>query len=373
MEKSMKKGAVAWLRNAGLSLIAALALPTAAFAGGGEVRFAADGHAETPAWSADGKYLVFEVNSYGENNISMFYSAVTGQVAKDAVQVKLVGGTGGFNASKQILVNATWHPSQPALIFEGSNDSGDTRLYLQSPGGPAPSEFITQAQLKGKLSFPQFSADGMKLAFISSATGDGDIYARDNNTAKISQLTKSDGTEVFPQYSKDGKSLVFTRKMNGGEDVIEVDLGTNAEKDVASGNGDQTRPAYAAGGAIVYFTNERGSANNWDLGVVDAAGKRIIAKDVRLPTRARPAVSPDGLWVAYTSADPTKANKVSLSKIDGTKTVDVPSSFTACGDPAIGFQKNAGATRIILAYTYLPQAGADWRHLGVEDITDKLQ
>lgn len=367
----MKNGAVAWLRNAGLSLIAALALPATATAG--EVRFAGEGHAETPAWSADGKYLVFEVNSYGENNISMFYSQVTGAVAKDGVQVKLVGGTGGFNSSKQILINATWHPSQPILIFEGSNESGDTRLYLQSPGGPAPSEFITQSVLKGKLSFPQFSADGMKLAFSSSATGDGDIYSRDSANGKITQVTKSGGTEVFPQYAKDGKKLVFTRKVNGGEDVIETDMAANAEKDVASGNGDQTRPSYAANGAIVYFTNERGSANNWDLGVVDAGGKRILAKDVRLPTRARPAVSPDGEWVAFTSADPTKANKVSLAKLDGSKVVDIATSFTACGDPAIGVQKGPSGNRVVLAYTYLPQAGADWRHLGVEDITDKLQ
>ncbi len=367
----MKNGAVAWLRNAGLSLIAALVLPAAAF--GGEVRFAGEGHAETPTWSADGKYLAFEVNSYGENSISMFYSTVTGEVAKDGVQVKLAGGSGGFNASKQILVNATWHPSQPILIFEGSNDSGDTRLYLQQANGPAPSEFVTQAMLKGKLSFPQFSADAQKLAFVSSVTGDGDVYSRDSATGKISQVTKTEGTEVFPQYSKDGKKLAFTRKVSGGEDVIEFDAATSTEKDVASGNGDQTRPAFAAGGAIVYFTNERGTANNWDLGVVDAAGKRILAKDVRLPTRARPAVSPDGQWVGFTSADPTKGNKVTLMKVDGTKTVDIPTSFTACGDPAIAFQKNASGSRTVLAYTYLPQSGSDWRHLGVIDITDKLQ
>jgi Tol biopolymer transport system component len=49
----------------------------AAAALAGEVRFAPeDGHAYTPVWSADGKWLAFEVNRYDGGSIDLYVAAV---------------------------------------------------------------------------------------------------------------------------------------------------------------------------------------------------------------------------------------------------------------------------------------------------------
>ena len=52
-------------------LIPAVAIMFAGSASAGPVRFAGEGHAETPVWSLDGSHLVFEVNRLA-GDIEMF-------------------------------------------------------------------------------------------------------------------------------------------------------------------------------------------------------------------------------------------------------------------------------------------------------------
>jgi Tol biopolymer transport system component len=207
------------------------------------------------------------------------------------------------------------------------------------------------------------------MVFIADATGNGDIRTRNTGSGALGQETTSTHAEMFPQFSVDGKKLLFTRKKGNTEDVFEMVVGSSTETPVVGGGGDQTRPGYAEGGRVVYFDGARGEGL-WDLAVVEGAGgeRRYIAKGVRLPLRARPALSPDGKWVAYAYDDPSKAKTVYLSRVDGSKTVEVATTFEACGEPAIAQQGD----RTVLAYTALPNKGADWRFLYVTEVTSKL-
>ena len=67
-------------------------------------------------------------------------------IAADASKVKLAGGSNPFGGSGQVVVNPTWHP-QGVLVFEGSNQGGQYRLYYQTPGGGQPAEMISSQQV----------------------------------------------------------------------------------------------------------------------------------------------------------------------------------------------------------------------------------
>ncbi len=344
---------------AGLLLLATPALA-------GEVRFDGEGHAYHPMWSLDGKFVAFEVNRYA-GDIDLFISQVNGDVAKDGLKVALPGGSNPFGGSGQVVVNPVWHRDGLA-VFEGSNQGGQFRIYYRAATGGAAAELIPTTDLPGDLTFPAVSPDGRTMAFVSDATGAGDIRVRDTQTGKVSQLTETPGAEMFPTFSSDGSKVLFTRKQDGAEDVFELMVSSGTDNRIVSGQGDQTRPAYAANGAVVFFDGARGE-DNWDLVASQGGSSRTLARDVRLPLRARPAVSPDGQWVAFSYSDPTKADKVVLAKVDGSKTVEIASDFTACGEPAIGKQGD----RVLLAYTALPSSGSDWRFLFITDVTSKLQ
>ncbi|MCA9567034.1 MAG: PD40 domain-containing protein [Myxococcales bacterium] len=341
------------------------ALATSASAG--EVRFTGQGHAYNPAWSPNGRYLAFEVNNY-DDKTDLHVSVLNGAIAEDARKVSLPGATGPFGSS-QVVVNPVWHPTNN-IVFEGSNAGGQYRLYFYQPTGAAAYELIPATAVKGDLTFPAFDAKGNLMAFVADETGAGDIRIRDNNSSSITTVMSSSSAEMFPQFNENASKILFTRKHNNSEDVFEVDVATGQESPVVGGSQDQTRPTYAAGGRILFFDNSRDNSQ-WDLASVTGPGgtKKVMAKSVRLPHRARPALTPDGQWVAVTFEDPAKANSVVLMKVDGSKTVTIPTSYSACGEPSIGVQDG----KVLLAYTALPTGAADYRKLYVVDITDKLQ
>ena len=109
---------------------------------------------------------------------------------------------------------------------------------------------------------------------------------------------------MAPVLNESG-TLLYTRKHGNGEDVY-VTAGGNDSKWVG-GNGDQTRPAWA-NSSVVFFSNERG-VDLWDVvSSSKPSQKTVLAKNVRLPMRSAPSISPDNQWVVYGMEDPKKSS-----------------------------------------------------------------
>jgi hypothetical protein len=132
--------------------------------------------------------------------------------------------------------------------------------------------------------------------------------------------------------------------------------------------GDQTRPVWA-GDEVVYFSSERGG-DHWDIRAVNGTGgaSRLVLRDVRLPVRAGPALTPDGGHVVAVSSDPVRGDRIQIVALDGSGSVEIETGLVACGEPAV-VESNG---RTWLAFTALPAAGADWRGLHVLDITGRF-
>jgi tricorn protease len=57
---------------------------------------------------------------------------------------------------------------------------------------------------------PRYSPDGAMLAFMSTRTGNGDIYVLDLATSALRRVTFDDGTEQLDGWSPDGEWLYFS-------------------------------------------------------------------------------------------------------------------------------------------------------------------
>jgi Tol biopolymer transport system component len=203
---------------------------------------------------------------------------------------------------------------------------------------------------------------------VSDSAGNGDLFLWSQQTNQVQPTFTSPSAEASPRFSPDRTMLAFTRKNKGTEDLFLWNGPGSEPAMLRGGNGDQTRPVWS-GGEIVYFSDERGEMH-WDIAVTDTTGsdRRILAREVRLPMRAGPALTPDGRAVVYAMSDPERADRLMVTTLDGTKTVEIPTGLVACGEPDL---VEVGG-RVFVAFTALPNAASDFRQLHILEITGRL-
>ena len=72
---------------------------------------------------------------------------------------------------------------------------------------------------------PLYSPDGSRLAFMSTRTGNGDIYVLTLSTGQLRRVTYDDVAEQLDAWSRDGRSLYFSsgsKDVNGMNDVFRI-------------------------------------------------------------------------------------------------------------------------------------------------------
>ncbi len=92
-------------------------------------------------------------------------------------------------------------PDRPEIAFVSGGD-----IWRVAANGGEASLLVAGA---GEESRPLYSPDGKSLAFVSTRTGDGDIYVLALATGQLRRLTFTDGTEQLDAWSRDGQWLYF--------------------------------------------------------------------------------------------------------------------------------------------------------------------
>src|SRR5262245_35619422 len=155
---------------------------------------------------------------------------------------------------------------------------------------------------RGFYSNPALSADGRYLAVgrAERPTDPRDIWILDLMRGSSSRFTFDPSDELNPAWSPDGSRIVFTSDRKGRRDIFWKAAGGSGDVELLfEGEGAKSVEDWSPDGGLILF-----NVNTRDLASVSTTGDRKSTVVRQAPfSQIQGRISPDGRWLAYTSAE----------------------------------------------------------------------
>ena len=139
-------------------------------------------------------------------------------------------------------------------------------------------------------------APDKKIIFASDASGSADIYETAANGSQVRQLTSGMKRNYAPAVSRDNRFIVFHSNRSGIFQVWRMDRDGSNPQQLTFGEAENHWPQFSADGKFVYYQHSESGVTTSLWRVPAAGGAPAKVTDC---CAVRPAVSPDGKWLAF--------------------------------------------------------------------------
>jgi Tol biopolymer transport system component len=247
---------------------------------------------QNPAWTADGREIVYGAGSFVSKGLWRVSSFAHAAARAEPQRLPSVGDDAAepaISRSKHRLVyvnrfshNGIWRVAAPSL--EGKR---------QRPPDQ-PTSLISSTRDDNS---PQISPDGKKIAFQSTRSGNTEVWVCDADGSNAVQMTFFGGPEVTtPRWSPDSKRIAFDSNAAGEYDVYVVGADGGKPKRMTTDPANDGNPSWSPDGQWIYFDSARaGEQQVWKM---PAKGGEAV--QVTKDGGYAPRVSPDGRFLYYT-------------------------------------------------------------------------
>ncbi|MBK8250659.1 MAG: PD40 domain-containing protein [Gemmatimonadetes bacterium] len=157
---------------------------------------------------------------------------------------------------------------------------------------------------------PRFSPDGRRIAFLSDRSGGDNLWVMGADGRDTVQLSKtSDDMYVSPEWTPDGKYLAVTRSGQGAPKIFfyHVDGGAGVQVIREPAPLSAIGATFSPDGRNMWYATRQATWTynaifpQYQLAQYDRQLGTATTMTARYGSAFRPAVSPDGKWLAYGS------------------------------------------------------------------------
>jgi Tol biopolymer transport system component len=162
---------------------------------------------------------------------------------------------------------------------------------------------------------PSVSPDGKRIAFVSSRSGNSDLYVVNPDGSGIVRLTDSPEYESEPRWTSDGARVVFSVFAKDTSRVFTIEPSGAGRREIAvvAGRG----PILSRDGRSLIYSSGRFPALVLTASALDGSNVRTLT-DASAPV-FNAVESPDGRLIAFAKVEPaTRAMHVWVANADGT-------------------------------------------------------
>jgi len=201
-----------------------------------------------------------------------------------------------------IALTPRWSPDDTEIAFTcfvPSHGVTSAQVCLYSLGL---NRLMAFPRFRGTSGVPSWSPDGSKLAFMSSMSGDPEIYESDASGGHLHRLTYAVGVNTSPMWNpKTGQQIVFVSDRGGVPQLYLMNAdGSNVTKIDLPDMGYVVDPAWSPNGQLLAFSWRRPSGN-YDIYVMDIATRQLVELTRDAGRNERPSWAPDGRHLVFTS------------------------------------------------------------------------
>ncbi len=154
-----------------------------------------------------------------------------------------------------------------------------------------------------------------KIAFVSKATGNKELYLMDYDGYHVQQLTSNGSINLNPDFSPNGRELIYSSFKRGKSDLYRRELFTGTEVRIVSSGGTNGFGAWAPDGKRIAISMSKDG--NAEIYLIDKDGRELARLTTNPAIDVSPAWSPDGSRLAFVS-DRLGSPQIFIMAADGT-------------------------------------------------------
>lgn len=236
-----------------------------------------------PAWSPDSRTIAFTERGAARNGIVL----MDVETRQSRLLVEVAASSLQWSPDSKTIAFV----SDPLLTNDERRDNDDLFL-ISAEGGPP--RLLTPGTQRYRDFAPSWSPDSRGIVYASENSGFSNIYILDTQTGSRRQLTAGTIDSFSPMWSPDGQRIAY---VSNGDAQFHLWV-TRVE-----------------GGGATKISDRDGVNGGFD--------------DDEASPRGRFQWSPDGTRIAFTHSDPGRTSDVWLTRLDGSRALQVTNSMPA--------------------------------------------